>query len=102
MAKYRDNEKIMRRLSEEKFGNDHFDLSSLPDSDGLLPVEQAHALARLEDELTELGLIGGRRERAAGTPLAAALWAVVPQGTRVGGAVWGRIWRGVQAAYAEK
>ena len=72
-----------------------------PDSDSLAPAEQAHVLARLEDELTGIGLHGGRRERAAGTPEAAAVWAIVPEGCRAGSAVWSRIWRGVRTAYAE-
>ncbi|WP_042442758.1 hypothetical protein [Azospirillum sp. B510] len=72
-----------------------------PDSDSLHPAEQAHLLARLEDELIGIGLIGGRRERAAGTPEAAAVWAIVPEGCRAEGAVWARIWRGVRTAYAE-
>lgn len=99
MTEYSSNEETMRRLAEDDFDDPAFDLSAFPDSDSLLPVEQAHALATLEGELVELGLIGGRRERAAGTPLAAALWVVIPQGTRVGGAVWNRLWRGVQLAY---
>ncbi len=80
----------------------YFDISALSDSDSLLPIEAFHTLARLEDELVELGLVGGRRERAAGTPEAAAVWTVVPEGTRIGGAVWTRVWRGVQAAYRER
>lgn len=72
-----------------------------PDSDSLHPIEQAHVLAALEDELVAIGLHGGRGERAAGMPEAAALWEVAPDGCRVGGAVWERLWRGVHTAYAE-
>ncbi|WP_454017660.1 hypothetical protein [Azospirillum sp. Marseille-Q6669] len=103
MAEYGTNEEVMRRLAEDDFGDDDFDLDSFPaaDSDSLLPVEQAHVLARLEDELVELGRIGGRLQRANGTPEAEALWNIAPEGCVVGGAVWDRLWRGIQAAYAE-
>lgn len=77
------------------------DPADWPDSDSLHPVEQAHVLAILEDELVAIGLHGGRRERAAGTPEAAAVWEVAPDGCRIGGAVWERIRSGIAAAYAE-
>lgn len=77
------------------------DPADWPDADSLAPGEQAHVLAVLEDELVSIGLLAGRRARADGAPEAAALWDIAPDGCRVGGAVWNRLWRGVRAAYAE-
>ena len=40
-------------------------------------------VAVLEDELVGIGLLAGRRARANGTPEAAALWELAPDGSPV-------------------
>lgn len=105
MAEYSDNEKIVRALAADDFGDDDFDLDSFPAaSDRWLALEAEltrDELAALEGELVELGTIGGRCQRADGVPAAEAIWRAVPEGTRVRGKVWNLFWLGIQAAYAE-
>lgn len=72
---------------------DDFDmrLASLGEADAMLTL--------VERELFAIGHVNALPLRTAGVSAVEALWKIAPTGTPVGGAVWHRLWRGVQVAY---